>query len=55
VIRCKISRELGVRYVLLGTIQRVGSNWRVSVQIFDAEMKKITFAEKYDFRIEKCF
>jgi DNA-binding winged helix-turn-helix (wHTH) protein/Tfp pilus assembly protein PilF len=51
----QISRELGVRYILLGNIQKIGPDWRVSVQIFDAEMKKITFAEKYDFRVETVF
>jgi TolB-like protein/Flp pilus assembly protein TadD len=51
----QISRELGVRYVLLGNIQKLGSDWRVSVQIFDAETKKIAFAEKYDFLVENVF
>lgn len=51
----QISNELGVRYVLLGSIQKLGADWRVSVQIFDAEAKKIAFAEKYDFRVENVF
>ena len=51
----QISGELGVRYVLMGSIQKLGAEWRVSVQIFDAEVKKISFAEKYDFRVENVF
>ena len=51
----QISRELGVRYVLLGSIQKIGSDWRVSAQVFDAETKKIAFAEKYDFLVENVF
>jgi TolB-like protein len=51
----QISRELGVRYVLLGNIQKMGADWRVSMQIFDAEIRKIAFAEKYDFRVENVF
>lgn len=51
----QISRELGVRYVLMGNIQKRGADWRVSVQIFDAEIKKMAFAEKYDFMVENVF
>ena len=51
----QISRELGVRYVLLGSIQKMGSDWRVSAQVFDGEIKKIVFAEKYDFLVENVF
>jgi DNA-binding winged helix-turn-helix (wHTH) protein len=47
----QISRELGVRYVLMGNIQKMGADWRVSVQIFDAEIKKMAFSEKYDFML----
>ena len=48
-------RELGVHYVLQGNIQQLGPQWRVSIQVFDAEVKKIAFSEKYDFRLENIF
>jgi serine/threonine-protein kinase len=48
-------RDLGVRYVLQGNAQRVGSNWRISVQLFDGSIRKTSFAEKLDFRLENVF
>jgi DNA-binding winged helix-turn-helix (wHTH) protein/tetratricopeptide (TPR) repeat protein len=51
----RVSRELEVRYVLQGNIQTVGSQWRVSVQVFDAQSKKIAFTQKYDFQLENVF
>ena len=34
----QIGRELNVRYVLEGSVQRSGNRMRVSVQLVDAEM-----------------
>lgn len=48
-------RALGVRYVLQGSIQQLDRQWRVSIQVFDTEAKKIAFSEKYDFRLENVF
>lgn len=51
----QISRELEVRYVLHGSIQKLGTEWRVSIQVFDAEARKIAFSEKYDFHLDNVF
>ncbi|HKF20608.1 MAG TPA: winged helix-turn-helix domain-containing protein [Candidatus Angelobacter sp.] len=51
----EISRDLRVRYVLHGNIQKIGPQWRVSIQVFDAEAKKISFTEKYDFHLANVF
>jgi DNA-binding winged helix-turn-helix (wHTH) protein/tetratricopeptide (TPR) repeat protein len=51
----QVSRDLDVRYVLQGNIQTVGAQWRVSVQVFDAQSKKIAFTQKYDFHLENVF
>jgi DNA-binding winged helix-turn-helix (wHTH) protein/tetratricopeptide (TPR) repeat protein len=51
----QVSRELQVRYVLHGNIQRMGAQWRVSIQVFDACARKIAFSDKYDFHLENVF
>jgi serine/threonine protein kinase/Tfp pilus assembly protein PilF len=48
-------RNLGVRYILQGNVQRLGSHWRISVQLFDGSIRKTTFAEILDFRLENVF
>jgi TolB-like protein/Tfp pilus assembly protein PilF len=48
-------RDLGVRYVLQGNVQRMGTQWRISVQLFDGSIRKTIFAEKLDFRLENAF
>jgi tetratricopeptide (TPR) repeat protein len=44
-----------VRHVLQGNIQLLGSQWRVSVQLFDSHARKIIFAAKYDFTLQDIF
>ena len=51
----EVSRAMRVRHVLQGTIQRLGSHWRVSVQLFDSRARKIIFAEKYDSTFQGIF
>ena len=51
----QVCRELAVRYALQGTVQRTGAQWRVSVQLFDATLHKITFSEKHDFALDNVF
>ena len=48
-------RDLGVRHVLQGNVQKMGAHWRVSIQLFDAMAKKISFSEKRDFEMENVF
>jgi TolB-like protein/tRNA A-37 threonylcarbamoyl transferase component Bud32/Tfp pilus assembly protein PilF len=48
-------RELGVRHVLLGNVQKRGDRWRVSLQLFDAMAQRIAFAETHDFVLEDVF
>jgi TolB-like protein len=45
----RVCRDLGVRHTLQGTVQKLGSHWRVSIQLFDATTHKITLSEKHDF------
>ncbi len=50
-----VSRAMRVRHILQGSIQRLGSQWRVSVQLFDSHVRKLTFSEKYDFTLKDIF
>jgi TolB-like protein/class 3 adenylate cyclase/Flp pilus assembly protein TadD len=44
----KIGRELNVRYVLEGSVQRGGEHLRVNVQLIDAETGNNLWAERFD-------
>jgi eukaryotic-like serine/threonine-protein kinase len=48
-------RDLGVRHVLQGNVQKLGAHWRVSIQLFDSMTQKIAFSEKRDFKMENVF
>jgi adenylate cyclase len=51
----QIGRELGVRYVLQGSIRRDGDRVRISVQLIDATTSAQCWAECYDRRLEDIF
>ena len=44
----QIGRELGVRYLLEGSVQRSGDRLRVTVQLIDTSRESHVWAEKYD-------
>ena len=44
----QIGRELNVRYVLMGSIQRGGDRMRVSVKLLDARSGGHLWAERFD-------
>jgi len=44
----QIGRELGVRYVLEGSVQRSGNQLRVTAQLIDAETDAHLWAERFD-------
>ena len=48
-------RDLGVLHVLQGNVQKLGAQWRVSIQLFDSTTQKIAFSEKRDFKMEDVF
>jgi class 3 adenylate cyclase/TolB-like protein len=47
----QVGRELGVRYVLQGSVRRSGSHVRISAQLVDAESDAHLWAERFDYRI----
>jgi adenylate cyclase len=44
----RIGRELGVRYVLEGSVQRLGSRVRINAQLIEAESDAHLWAERFD-------
>jgi serine/threonine protein kinase len=48
-------RNLRVRHVLQGNVQKLGAHWRVSLQLFDCMMQKTSLSEKHDFVMEDVF
>jgi TolB-like protein/class 3 adenylate cyclase len=51
----QIGRELGVRYVLEGSVQRGGNRMRVNVQLIDAESGAHLWAERFDKPVADLF
>jgi TolB-like protein/Flp pilus assembly protein TadD len=51
----QIGRELGVRYVLEGSVQRSGNRVRVNAQLIDAETGAHLWAERFDRDIGDLF
>jgi TolB-like protein len=51
----QVSRELGVRYVLEGSVRRGGNRLRISAQLIDAATGAHHWAERYDREIGDIF
>ena len=50
-----MSKELGVRYVLEGSVQKSGDRVRINVQLIDAISDQHLWAEHYDRDMEDIF
>ena len=50
-----VARELGVRYVLVGTVRKAGNRLRVTVQLVDAEHAENIYADRFDRGISDLF
>jgi TolB-like protein len=51
----QIGGELGVRYVLEGSVQRAGNQIRVTAQLIDAEADAHLWAERFDLDTDNLF
>ena len=51
----QIGRELGVRYVLEGSVQRAGARVRINTQLIDATTGGHVWAERYDRELTDIF
>jgi TolB-like protein/class 3 adenylate cyclase len=51
----KVGRELGVRYVLEGSVRKSGNRVRITGQLIDAESGAHIWADKFDGKLEDIF
>ena len=51
----QVGRELGVRYVLEGSVRRVGTHVRIVSQLVDAESGRHIWADRFDADVEDIF
>jgi TolB-like protein len=51
----RIGRELGVRYVLEGSVRKAGNRVRITGQLVDAETGNHIWADRYDSTLEDIF
>jgi adenylate cyclase len=51
----KVARELGVRYVLEGSVRRAGNRVRITAQLIDAEPGHHLWADRYDRELADVF
>jgi len=51
----QVGRELGVRYVLEGSVRKIGDRIRVTVQLIDAETAIHLWVERYDRELDDVF
>jgi adenylate cyclase len=50
-----VAREIGVQYVVEGSVRKAGNRVRVSVQLIDAEADAHIWAERYDRELNDIF
>ncbi len=51
----QVAKELGVRYVIEGSVQKIESRLRITVQLIDAVADHHIWAERYDRDLEDIF
>src|SRR5215469_15096951 len=51
----QVGRELGVRYVLEGSVRKAGNRLRITAQLVDAATGNHVWAERYDRDISDIF
>ena len=51
----QVARELGVRYVLEGSVRKAGNRIRLNAQLIEAETGHHVWAERYDRTLEDVF
>ena len=51
----QVAADLGVQYVVEGSVRKAGNRVRVTVQLIDAETARHIWAERYDRQLEDIF
>ena len=53
--RAEVGRELGVRYVLEGSVRKAGGRVRITAQLIDATTGAHLWADRFDGSLEDVF
>jgi adenylate cyclase len=51
----QVAKELGVQYVVEGSVRKAGNRVRVTAQLIDAETDRHVWAERYDRQLDDIF
>jgi len=51
----QIAKELGVKYVLEGSVRKAGNRIRIAAQLIDATTENHLWADRYDRKLEDIF
>jgi adenylate cyclase len=51
----QVAKELGVQYVVEGSVRKAGTRVRVTAQLIDAETDRHVWAERYDRQLDDIF
>jgi adenylate cyclase len=51
----QVAEDLGVRYVLEGSVRRIGDQVRINTQLIDATTGGHVWAERYDRKLDNIF
>ena len=51
----QISQEIGVRYLLEGSVRKSGNHVRISAQLTDTHTNRLEWAERYGRRLDNVF
>src|SRR5262249_44711162 len=51
----QVARALGVRFIIEGSVRRLGERMRITVQLIEAETGSHVWAEKFDQRMDDVF
>ena len=51
----EVAEELGVRYVVEGSVRKVGNRVRVTAQLVESESRKHVWAQRYDRHLDDIF
>ena len=51
----KVAEELGVRYIVEGSVRKAGNRLRITVQLIDGESGHHAWAEKFDRQLDDVF
>jgi TolB-like protein len=51
----QVGRELGVRYVLEGSVRRAGESLRIAAQLIDAQSGAHLWADRFDGSLAEVF